>query len=85
MTRPDAWPAYSAALRRLLSTAADPGTEFAVHGITRRGGIGDQYRSLEFIETIEVLENATRAEAEGFDAVLLGNIADPGLRQARRC
>jgi allantoin racemase len=83
MTRPDAWPAYSVALHRLLSGAADPGTEFAVHGITKRGGIGDQYRSLEFIETIEVLENAARAEAEGFDAVLLGNIADPGIRQAR--
>jgi allantoin racemase len=83
MTRPDAWPAYSAALRRLLSAAADPGTEYAVHGIAKRGGIGDQYRSLEFIETIEVLENAARAEAEGFDAMLIGNIADPGLRQAR--
>ena len=83
MTRPEAWPAYAAALQRTLTAAADPGTEFAIHGITRRGGIGDQYRSLEFIETIEVLENVARAEAEGFDAVLLGNIADPGLRAAR--
>jgi allantoin racemase len=83
MTRPAAWPAYAAALDRTLRNAADPGTEFAIHGIEKRGGIGDQYRSLEFIETIEVLENAQRAQAEGFDAVLLGNIADPGLRQAR--
>lgn len=83
LTRPEAWPAYSAALRRTLTQAADPGTEIAIHGITRRGGIGDQYRSLEFIETIEVLENVQRAQAEGFDAVLLGNIADPGLRAAR--
>jgi allantoin racemase len=83
LTRTDAWPAYSAALRRILDAAADPGTDVAVHGITGRGGIGDQYRSLEFIETIEVLENVARAEAEGFDAVLLGNIADPGLRPAR--
>jgi len=83
LTRPDAWPAYNAALRRVLQKAADPGTEIAIHGITQRGGIGDQYRSLEFIETIEVLQNVARAEAEGFDAVLLGNIADPGLRAAR--
>lgn len=83
LTRPEAWPAYNAALRRVLANAADPGTEIAIHGITKRGGIGDQYRSLEFIETIEVLENVARAEAEGFDAVLLGNIADPGLRAAR--
>jgi allantoin racemase len=83
LTRPDAWPAYNAALRRMLEAAADPGTEFRIGGITRRGGVGDQYRSLEFIETIEVLDNVAQAEAEGFDAVLLGNIADPGLRQAR--
>ncbi|MDN3567987.1 aspartate/glutamate racemase family protein [Paeniroseomonas aquatica] len=83
MTRAEAWPAYAAALQRTLAAAADPGTRIEIHGITRRGGIGDQYRSLEFIETIEVLENVARAEAEGFDAVLLGNIADPGLRPAR--
>jgi len=83
MTRAEAWPAYTAALHRSLAMAADPGTSFEIHGITRLGGIGDQYRSLEFIETIEVLENVARAEAEGFDAVALGNIADPGLRQAR--
>ena len=83
LTRPHAWPAYNAALRRLLDAAADPGTTIDVHGIEQRGGIGDQYRYLEFIETIEVLENVRRAEAEGYDAVLLGNIADPGLQQAR--
>ncbi len=83
LTRPDAWPAYQAALRRVLARATDPGTSIEVHGIEQRGGIGDQYRRLEFIETVEVLENVERAEAEGFDAILLGNIADPGLRTAR--
>ena len=83
LTRPDAWPAYNAALRRLLDAAAEPGTAVDVHGIEARGGIGDQYRYLEFIETVEVLENVRRAEREGYDAVLLGNIADPGLQQAR--
>ena len=83
LTRPEAWPAYTAALRRLLDNASDAGTSIDIHGITRRGGIGDQFRSLEFIETIEVLENVAVADATGFDAVLLGNIADPGLRQAR--
>ncbi len=83
LTRAEAWPAYNAALRRMLAAAADPGTTFEVHGITGRGGVGDQYRSLEFIETIEVLENVQRADAGGFDAILLGNIADPGLRAAR--
>ena len=83
LTRPNAWPAYNAALRRMLTEAADPGTAYEIGGITQRGGVGDQYRSLEFIETIEVLENVAHAEAQGFDAVLLGNIADPGLKPAR--
>jgi allantoin racemase len=83
LTRPDAWPTYAKALRRVLDAGADPGTEIAIHGIEKRGGIGDQYRYLEFIETGEVLENVARAEAEGFDGVLLGNIVDPGLRIAR--
>ncbi len=84
LTRAEAWPAYTAALRRMLAAAADPGTEVLIRGIAGRGGIGDQYRSLEFVETIEVLENVARAEAEErCDAVLLGNIADPGLRPAR--
>lgn len=83
LTREDAWPAYNAALRRVLSSVAEPGTTVEVHGITKVGGIGDHYRYLEFIETAEVLENAARAEREGFDAVLIGNIGDPGLREAR--
>jgi allantoin racemase len=83
LTRESAWPAYNKALAQILEAAKAPGTQIHIQGIRNRGGIGDQYRYLEFIETIEVLENARQAEKEGFDAFLIGNIADPGLRQAR--
>jgi len=83
LTRPTAWPAYNEALRAVLGAAADAGTEVEVHGIEKRGGVGDQYRYLEFVEAQEVLENVERATREGFDAFLIGNIADPGLREAR--
>ncbi|HEX7127335.1 MAG TPA: aspartate/glutamate racemase family protein [Thermodesulfobacteriota bacterium] len=83
LTRQDAWPAYNATLRRVLAGVADPGTSIEVHGIRKVGGIGDQYRYLEFLETAEVLENVQRADREGFDAFLIGNIGDPGLREAR--
>ncbi len=83
LTREDAWPAYNAALRRVLGGVAEAGTTIEVHGITKVGGIGDHYRYLEFLETAEVLENVVRAEREGFDAFLIGNISDPGLREAR--
>ena len=83
LTRADAWKGYNRALRALLERIKDPDTEIEVHGIAKRGGIGDQYRYLEFIEAQEVLENVERATREGFDAFLIGNIGDPGIREAR--
>jgi allantoin racemase len=83
LTRAAAWPAYNQALRAVLDAAKDEGTSIEVHGIEKRGGVGDQYRYLEFIEAQEVLENVERASREGFDAFLIGNSADPGLREAR--
>lgn len=83
LTRPTAWAAYNAALRRVLDEAKEAGTEIEIHGIEKRGGVGDQFRYLEFIEAGEVLENVERATREGFDGFLIGNIADPGLREAR--
>ncbi len=83
MTKVSAWPAYNTALRSVLASVADPHTQIEVHGIEKRGGVGDQYRYLEFIETQEVLDNVERATQQGFDAFLIGNICDPGLREAR--
>jgi allantoin racemase len=83
MTRQDQWGAYPAILRGILDAAKDAGTEIHVAGITEIGGVGDQYRYLEYLETGEVLRNVARAMAEGFDAFLIGNIADPGIREAR--
>ena len=63
MTRAGAWPGYNERLRGVLDRAKDDGTTIEIHGITKRGGIGDQYRYLEFIEAQEVLENVERATA----------------------
>lgn len=83
MSRQKAWGAYSKTLRKILDRVKDPGTEIEVHGITKIGGIGDQYRYLEYLETGEVMENVQTAMRRGFDAFLIGNIADPGLRECR--
>jgi allantoin racemase len=83
MTLASAWPGYNRALRGFLDRVKDPGTQIEIHGITERGGIGDQYLYLAFIETQEVLANVARAAREGFDGFLIGNIADPGLHEAR--
>ncbi|MEZ5857023.1 MAG: aspartate/glutamate racemase family protein [Hyphomicrobiaceae bacterium] len=84
MTREgDTWGTYPKALRRVLDKVKASDTEIEVHGITKVGGAGDQFRYLEFLETAEVLENVHTAMARGFDAFLIGNICDPGLREAR--
>lgn len=83
MTRQDQWGTYPAILRGILDQAKVAGTEIHVAGITEIGGVGDQYRYLEFLETAEVLKNVHCAVNEGFDAFLVGNIADPGLGEAR--
>ena len=83
MSRQTEWGGYPAVLRGILDKVKDPGTEIHAHGITKIGGTGDQYRYLEYLETGEVLENVHKAQREGYDAFLIGNIADPGLREAR--
>ncbi len=78
-----AWGNYPKVLASVLDKVKAPGTEIEVHGIKNVGGAGDQYRYLEFLETAEVLENVHIAMERGFDAFLIGNICDPGLREAR--
>ncbi|MGE0419828.1 MAG: aspartate/glutamate racemase family protein, partial [Acetobacteraceae bacterium] len=83
MTRQTEWGTYPQVLRAILDKVKDADTEIHVAGITEIGGVGDQFRYLEYLETGEVLKNVQRAVNEGFDAFLVGNIADPGLREAR--
>ncbi|HVC63471.1 MAG TPA: aspartate/glutamate racemase family protein [Acetobacteraceae bacterium] len=83
MSRQAEWGGYPRVLREILDRVKDPDTEIHVAGITEIGGVGDQFRYLEYLETGEVLKNVHRAVREGFDAFLIGNIADPGLREAR--
>ena len=83
MSRQKAWSDYNKALRRVLDAVKDPGTEIEVHGITKVGGVADQFHYLDYIETGEVLRNVQTAVRKGFDAFLIGNIGDPGLHAAR--
>ncbi|MGE5523783.1 MAG: aspartate/glutamate racemase family protein [Rhodospirillaceae bacterium] len=83
MSRQKAWSEYSEALRRILDRIKDPDTEIEVHGITKIGGVADQFHYLDYLETGEVLENVHTAVKRGFDAFLIGNIGDPGIKAAR--
>lgn len=83
MSRTKAWGDYHPVLRRIIDKVKDADTVVEIHGITKIGGVADQYRYLEYLETGEVLENVQLAQEQGFDAFLIGNIADPGIRECR--
>lgn len=74
---------YRSVLEQIIGSAADPGTTVHVHAITQSAGIGQHYRFLEYQDTREIIYNALEAEREGYDAFLIGNISDAGLREVR--
>jgi allantoin racemase len=75
--------AYAQTLNELVARAAAPGTVVDVYGLSEGRAIADQYRYLEFLDTNEILENGLRAEREGYDGFLIGNIFEPGLHALR--
>ena len=83
MSRQKAWSDYNKALRRILDSVKDTGTEIEVHGITKIGGVADQFHYLDYLESGEVMTNVQVAMKRGFDAFLIGNIGDPGLHSVR--
>jgi allantoin racemase len=74
---------YGRTLAAILAGAAAPGTTIEVHGIGPGKAIADQYRYLEHLDTGDILDNGLRAEREGYDAFLIGNIFEPGLHALR--
>ena len=76
------FPAYQKYLDEHVKAAADPGTQIEIHG-TSRGGTGVEYRFTEYFFAREIVENALRAEQQGFDAFTIGTTNDAGLYQAR--
>ncbi|HKA41062.1 MAG TPA: aspartate/glutamate racemase family protein [Burkholderiales bacterium] len=74
---------YGEMLTRVIASACDPGTTVHLQGVSESAGIGVHYRFLEHHDTREVIVNAMKAEREGYDAFLIGNISDAGIREAR--
>ena len=72
---------YFPFLRDYLRSIASEDTEFVLQG-SRVGRI-DSFRFFEALDTVSILDSVLAAEQHGFDAVAIGNILDPGLREAR--
>lgn len=74
---------YGQLLQKVISDSAAAGTSIDIFGLSPHRAVADQYRYLEFLDTSEVIENGLRAERDGYDAFLIGNIFQPGLHELR--
>jgi allantoin racemase len=74
---------YATDLREVIDAVVEPGTTVHIQGLRESAGIGAHLRFLEYHDTKEVMYNAMQAEKEGYDAFLIGNITDGGMREAR--
>ncbi|WNF00349.1 aspartate/glutamate racemase family protein [Streptomyces luomodiensis] len=74
-------PNYFPFLRKYIDEFVGPDTEVELCG-TRVGRI-DSFRFFESLDSVSILDWVLDAEQSGFDAVAIGNILDPGLREAR--
>ena len=84
-------PGYKALIEEHYRAFQRPGTVIEIHGVKDESGENAQkvagkvvnYAYLHRMHDNQILKNVLRAEREGFDAVLIGVLQDPGLREAR--
>ena len=81
MSREEYSPNYFPFLRTYIDEVKAPGTEVDLRG-TRVGRI-DSFRFFETLDWVSILDSVIGAEQDGYDAVAIGNILDPALREAR--
>ena len=81
MSRAEYSPNYFPFLRSYLDQVKSADIEVELRG-TRVGRI-DSFRFFETLDWISILDSVIAAEQEGFDAVAIGNILDPAMREAR--
>jgi allantoin racemase len=72
---------YFPFLREYVKSVASRDTEVVIRGA--RVGRIDSYRFWESLDHVSILDSVLEAEQTGFDAVAIGNMLDPGLREAR--
>lgn len=72
---------YFPYLRSYIDTISRPDVEVEIRGA--RVGRIDSFRFWEALDSVSILDSVLDAEQQGFDAVAIGNILDPALRDAR--
>jgi allantoin racemase len=75
--------AYARVLKKIVDASAGSDVHVEICGLSPHRAIADQYRYLEFLDAVEILEKGLEAERDGYDAFLIGNIFEPGLHELR--
>ena len=79
-------PNFHEALEAHLLSVVEPGVEIEVHG-TLKGGLGEQFRFFQAIDTADIIDNILRCKAakgaDKYDAFVSLNSTDPALVEAR--
>ena len=79
-------PNFHIALEAHLRSVVEPGVEIEVHG-TRKGGLGEQFRFFQAIDTPDIIDNVLTCKAakgeQRYDAFVSLNSTDPALYEAR--
>jgi allantoin racemase len=83
-------PAYGPALERHLAAICRPDTDVVVHGLRPGTYTPDsspaeitRYAYVMHLHVNQILDNVRQAERDGFDAVAIAILQNPGLRVAR--
>jgi len=82
-------PPYRDSLERHAAAILRPGTEVAIHGMPPGSFTGTspaevaRHPYTTSLYTEQLVTNVRRAEAEGYDAVAVGIVQNPGLREMR--
>jgi Asp/Glu/hydantoin racemase len=72
---------YFPFLTSYIDRVKSPDTVVEIQGA--RVGRIDSFRFWELLDTVSILDSVLDAQNRGYDAVAIGNVLDPGLREAR--
>jgi allantoin racemase len=77
------WDRYLETLRKDIQEVIRSDTTVDFFGVEISIPEKDRFRSLEYLNTIQIIRNALRSEEEGYDAFVVGCTFDPGSREIK--
>lgn len=77
------WGRYLEALKRNIQKVVRSDTTIHFYGVEVYIPEKDRFRSHEYLNNIQIVRNALRAEEQGYDAFIVGSTIDPGYQEIK--